>query len=57
MKGKCPYADKHGSANEDGSAGCPLKDGGCPYYNDHAGDKELTIGDGCPLKDKCPYYE
>ncbi|TPX68681.1 hypothetical protein CcCBS67573_g07085 [Chytriomyces confervae] len=57
MKGKCPYADKHGSANEDGSADCPLKDGGCPYYNDHAGDKELAIGDGCPLKDKCPYYE
>ncbi|KAJ3249813.1 hypothetical protein HDU77_007421 [Chytriomyces hyalinus] len=57
MKGKCPYADKHGSANEGGSAGCPLKDGGCPYYKDHAGDKELAIGDGCPLKDKCPYYE
>ncbi|KAJ3380915.1 hypothetical protein HDU80_001972 [Chytriomyces hyalinus] len=57
MKEKCPYADKHGSANEDGSAGCPLKDGGCPYYKDHAGGRDLAIGDGCPLKDKCPYYE
>ncbi|KAJ3229952.1 hypothetical protein HDU81_004909 [Chytriomyces hyalinus] len=57
MKGKCPYADKHGSANGDGGAGCPLKDGGCPYYKDHAGGKDLGVGEGCPLKDKCPYYE
>ncbi|KAJ3284856.1 hypothetical protein HDU79_007822 [Rhizoclosmatium sp. JEL0117] len=59
MKGKCPYADKHHVKHGEG---CPLKEGGCPYYKKHAGDASaedlLHEEEGCPLKKGgCPYYD
>ncbi|ORY53803.1 hypothetical protein BCR33DRAFT_779128 [Rhizoclosmatium globosum] len=59
MKGKCPYADKHHVKHGEG---CPLKEGGCPYYKKHADDASaedlLHEEEGCPLKKGgCPYYD
>ncbi|KAJ3059126.1 hypothetical protein HDU98_004883 [Podochytrium sp. JEL0797] len=59
LKHKCPYVDEHHVAHD--GKGCPLKNGGCPYFSEHKGDKNiadmLEHEGGCPLKEKCPYYE
>ncbi|KAJ3356304.1 hypothetical protein HDU83_001511 [Entophlyctis luteolus] len=61
LKDKCPYVGTH-HVKHDGT-GCPLQKGGCPYYKEHAEDANLADvlveadGEGCPLKDSCPYYD
>ncbi|TPX60836.1 hypothetical protein PhCBS80983_g01536 [Powellomyces hirtus] len=68
VAGKCPYYehakdisnDKHGE--EAKHAGCPLKDGGCPYYSQHKKDHTVeetlvTESGDCPLAKKCKWYQ
>ncbi|KAI9015174.1 hypothetical protein BC832DRAFT_528119, partial [Gaertneriomyces semiglobifer] len=44
------------------SEGCPLRKGGCPYYDQHKQDKGIvgaltTENDDCPLAHKCKFYQ
>ncbi|KAJ3012743.1 UNVERIFIED_CONTAM: hypothetical protein HDU68_001045 [Siphonaria sp. JEL0065] len=59
-KASCPYADKHKEcpyykehAGQDG--GCPLKDGGCPYYKDVKSGRDIKLSEDDA--EKCPYYK
>ncbi|KAI8826696.1 uncharacterized protein EV422DRAFT_7012 [Fimicolochytrium jonesii] len=69
---KCPYYERikvqrqarQSASGDDAEAhhGCPLKSGGCPYYeqhkNDHnAEDALVEPGDACPLASKCKWYQ
>ncbi|KAJ3045864.1 hypothetical protein HDV00_006128 [Rhizophlyctis rosea] len=61
---KCPYY-KHAKESDiagSGGHGCPLKDKGCPYYDQHKKDhdiKDMLVSDNheCPLKGKCSFYQ
>ncbi|KAJ3213475.1 hypothetical protein HDU67_002856 [Dinochytrium kinnereticum] len=63
LAGKCPYVkDHHKDVKEGEGEGCPLKKGGCPYYDQHKGDGSMADmltakGSKCPLSGKCPYYD
>ncbi|KAJ3152407.1 hypothetical protein HDU86_005585 [Geranomyces michiganensis] len=65
---KCPYYDHAKHAPADGAAaadqhkGCPLKTGGCPYYDAHKADhtvEDVVVAESgeCPLAKKCKWYQ
>ncbi|KAJ3011124.1 hypothetical protein HKX48_007006 [Thoreauomyces humboldtii] len=62
---KCPYyASSKEATEKDGKhyTGCPLKDGKCPYFDqhkkDHTVEESLVSADHkCPLAEKCKWYK
>ncbi|KAI9356587.1 hypothetical protein DFJ73DRAFT_823270 [Zopfochytrium polystomum] len=61
LYGKCPYDHVQDKLYAAGS-GCPLQNGGCPYYDAHKDDHSLldivTEDDHkCPLSGKCKFFD
>ncbi|KAJ3146537.1 hypothetical protein HDU89_006222 [Geranomyces variabilis] len=66
---KCPYYDHAKQAPADAAEaaeqhrkGCPLKSGGCPYYDQHKHDhnvEDVVVAESgeCPLAHKCKWYQ